>query len=237
MFLTPFSRCKFLLLATERCIVGNMFLRATGWVTMGLVVLGTGLFVTTKQKKSTAARNLICCLTRSSWPHSLTHHVTLIGNSCSVVLQPGSILYCKTLCGHHFVLQELQRACALTIANQYNESNVMHFSFSLLRLNGLYMFRTLLSRPQEVLHKQHWVHGVRLSVGRGTVAVLVTLHARNIPSAVCAVCPDDEHVMFETCRVPWFLNWMKIASRWLHYTDILWCTVSRTILVSLLQIS
>jgi hypothetical protein len=49
-FLNPFSRCKYLLLATERCIAGNMFLRATGWMTVGLVVLGTGLFVTTKEK-------------------------------------------------------------------------------------------------------------------------------------------------------------------------------------------
>jgi hypothetical protein len=34
-----------------------------------------------------------------------------------------------------------------------NETNVMHFSFSLLRIKGLYMFRALLVHPQEVLHK------------------------------------------------------------------------------------
>jgi hypothetical protein len=32
---------------------------------------------------------------------------------------------------------------------QYNETNVMHFSFSLLRIKGLYMFRALLAHPQE----------------------------------------------------------------------------------------
>jgi hypothetical protein len=36
--------------------------------------------------------------------------------------------------------------------------------------------------------------------------------------------------MFETCRGPWFsINWMKSASRWFPYTDILWCTVSKTL--------
>jgi hypothetical protein len=25
------------------------------------------------------------------------------------------------------------------------------------------------------------------------------------------------------------INWMKSASRWFHYTDILWCTVSKTL--------
>jgi hypothetical protein len=32
---------------------------------------------------------------------------------------------------------------------------MMHFSFSLLGIMGLYMFRALLAHPQEVLHKWH----------------------------------------------------------------------------------
>jgi hypothetical protein len=49
---------------------------------------------------------------------------------------------------------------------QYIETNVMHFLFSLLRINDLYMFRALLAHPQEVLHKRHLVHCVRvMSVG------------------------------------------------------------------------
>jgi hypothetical protein len=52
------------------------------------------------------------------------------------------------------------------IVYQYSESNVMHFLFSLLRINGLYMFRALLSHPQEVVHKRHLVYCVRvMSVG------------------------------------------------------------------------
>jgi hypothetical protein len=48
----------------------------------------------------------------------------------------------------------------------------------------------------------------------------LTLYARNIPSAVCEAPPEDEQVMLETCRGPWFsINWMKSASRWFHYTD------------------
>jgi hypothetical protein len=43
---------------------------------------------------------------------------------------------------------------------QYSETNVMHFLFSLLRINGLYRFRALLAHPQEVLHKCHLVYCV-----------------------------------------------------------------------------
>jgi hypothetical protein len=49
-----------------------------------------------------------------------------------------------------------------------------------------------------------------------------------IPSAVCVATPEDEQVMLETCRGPWFLiNWIISASRWFHYTDIIWCTVNK----------
>jgi hypothetical protein len=41
------------------------------------------------------------------------------------------------------------------VRNQYSETNVMHFLFSLLRINGLYMFRALLAHLQEALHKRH----------------------------------------------------------------------------------
>jgi hypothetical protein len=50
--------------------------------------------------------------------------------------------------------------------NQYSETNVMHFLFSLLRIKGLYMFRALLVHLQEALHKRHLVYCVRvMSVG------------------------------------------------------------------------
>jgi hypothetical protein len=50
--------------------------------------------------------------------------------------------------------------------HQYIETNVMHFSFSLLRIKGLYMFRELLAILQEVLHKRNLVYCVCvMSVG------------------------------------------------------------------------
>jgi hypothetical protein len=68
-----------------------------------------------------------------------------------------------------------------------------------------------------------------MSVDCATIAVKLqswhsqlTLHARNIPSAVCWAPPEDEQIMLETCTDPWFsINWMKSASRWFHYTDAL----------------
>jgi hypothetical protein len=66
----------------------------------------------------------------------------------------------------------------------------------------------------------------------------LTLYARNIPSAVCWKPPEDEQAMLDTCRGSWFsINLMKSASRWFHYTDILWCrsakhwTLSRVFLL------
>jgi hypothetical protein len=116
----------------------------------------------------------------------------------------------------------------------------MHFSFNLLRIKVLYIFRSLLAHPQKSLHKRHLVCRVRMSVGCGTVVVSLqpchsqlTLYARNIPNFVCLAPPEDKQVMLETCRGFWFsINWMKIALHWFHYTDILWFTVNKT-LVSL----
>jgi hypothetical protein len=43
---------------------------------------------------------------------------------------------------------------------------MMHFSFSLLKIKGLYNFRALLAQPKEALHKRHLVYGVHvMSVG------------------------------------------------------------------------
>jgi hypothetical protein len=48
------------------------------------------------------------------------------------------------------------------IVYQYSETKVMHFLFNLLRIKGLYIFRALLARPQEALHKRHLVYFVRV---------------------------------------------------------------------------
>jgi hypothetical protein len=68
------------------------------------------------------------------------------------------------------------------------------------------MFRALLAHPQEALHKRHLVYCVRvMSVGCATVAISLqpwhsqlTLHVRNILSAVCVSPPEDKQVMVET---------------------------------------
>jgi hypothetical protein len=100
----------------------------------------------------------------------------------------------------------------LTINNkyfpQYSEISVMHFLFSLFRIKNLYMFRALLSQPQETLHKLHLIYCVRvMSVGCTRIGVplqswccQLTKHARNIPSAVCVAPTEDEQVILETCR-------------------------------------
>jgi hypothetical protein len=76
-----------------------------------------------------------------------------------------------------------------------------------------------------------------MSVACGTVAVSLlpcrrhlTLYARSVPNAVCVAPPEDEEVMLETCRDSRFsINWMKSASSWFYYTNILWCTVRKTL--------
>jgi hypothetical protein len=55
---------------------------------------------------------------------------------------------------------------------QYNETNVMHFLFNLLRIKGFYMFRSLLAHPQEALNKRHLVYCVPvMSVGCTRIGV------------------------------------------------------------------
>jgi hypothetical protein len=50
--------------------------------------------------------------------------------------------------------------------HQYSEINVMHSVLSLLRINGIYMFRVLLAYLQDLLHKRHLVYYVRVGCTR-----------------------------------------------------------------------
>jgi hypothetical protein len=72
--------------------------------------------------------------------------------------------------------------------NRYTETNMMHVSFNLLRIKGLYMFRALLAHPQEVLHKRHLGYCLRImSVDCGTVAVSLHLaHHLQTTSKYCS---------------------------------------------------
>jgi hypothetical protein len=86
---------------------------------------------------------------------------------------------------------------------QYTETNVMHFSFNLLRIKGLYMFRALLAHPLEALHKRHLEYCLRMmSFGCGTVAVyLCTNDIIRTQYTTCRLCrpPEDEQVMLKIC--------------------------------------
>jgi hypothetical protein len=77
------------------------------------------------------------------------------------------------------------------IVHPYNETNVMHFLFNLLKIKGLYMFRALLAHPQEALPPQaaldmlhacyvSWPHqdrsGTGVSDGSSTPITLILLH-------------------------------------------------------------
>jgi hypothetical protein len=64
---------------------------------------------------------------------------------------------------------------------KYSETNVMHFSFNLLRINRKsYALITMYIRTFKYL----------------------LISARNIPSNVCEAPPEDEQVMLETCTDP-----------------------------------
>jgi hypothetical protein len=81
----------------------------------------------------------------------------------------------------------------------------MNFTFSLLRIKDLYMFRALLAHPQEATNNgtryiacvlyQLAASGLKWNFNPGA-------HARNIPSAACAETPENEQVILETCRGP-----------------------------------
>jgi hypothetical protein len=72
----------------------------------------------------------------------------------------------------HMLSHILMFCLTCIIAYQYNEIKVIHFSFSLLRIKGIYMFPALLAHPQEVLYKRYLVYCVRImSVDCGMIAV------------------------------------------------------------------
>jgi hypothetical protein len=73
------------------------------------------------------------------------------------------------------------------IVYHYNETNVMHFSFNLLRIKSLYMSRALLAHPQEAMHLVYCVRV--MSVGCATTAnekciTLVSLYCYSLYSTV-----------------------------------------------------
>jgi hypothetical protein len=127
--------------------------------------------------------------------------------------------------GSSFCFPHLE-SCQTRYLYQYNETNVMQFSSSLLRIKGLNMFRALPAHPQEALNKRHLVYCMRImSVDCDGAVARLQFHCNR------ATAPSKhEQAMLETCRGPWFsVNWMKSALRWFHCTDIIGCTVSKPV--------
>jgi hypothetical protein len=92
---------------------------------------------------------------------------------------------------------------------------------------GLYMFRALLAHPQEALHNGIWY------TAWGELQPChsqLTLYARNISNAVCAVPPRVEWIMLETYRDPLILN--KLDEKWIMlgslYSIILFSSLLHT---------
>jgi hypothetical protein len=79
------------------------------------------------------------------------------------------IVHHQKVCTSSLQYQSIVSATTLLsrcMVNQYSKTNVIHFLFHLLRINGLYMFRSLLDHLQEALHKRNLVYYVRVtSVG------------------------------------------------------------------------
>jgi hypothetical protein len=92
--------------------------------------------------------------------------------------------------------------------HQSNENIVMHFSFNLLRIKGPNMFPALLAHPQEATHKGHLVYCMRANMAQPTDII----HTQYTKCRLWTP-PEDDQVMLETCRGPWFsIYWMKSAS-------------------------
>jgi hypothetical protein len=104
-------------------------------------------------------------------------------NECSKWPRPGSIHSLLHLQIKHVDCKcsssSFTEVAAITISgnnvdHQYSETKWMHFLFSLLSIEGLYMFRALLSHPQEGLHKRHFAYCVRvMSAGCTRIGVEV----------------------------------------------------------------
>jgi hypothetical protein len=80
---------------------------------------------------------------------------------------PHTKVQCLSYCRYRNLYVLILFCWPCIIVHRYNETNVMHFLFSLLRINGLYRFRALLAHPQKAIHKQRLVYCVRVKFTPG----------------------------------------------------------------------
>jgi hypothetical protein len=149
--------------------------------------------------------NSFSAVIMTSWPALMVLNKALCGSVKTLV-----ILDCCT-CNHypitntqlalHILVTNLMFCWPCIIVYQYIETNVVHFLFSLLRIKGLYMFRPLLTHPQEVLHSSTWYNACMLcQLAAPGLKWNWHKHKCNIPSVTFSAPPEDEQVMLETCR-------------------------------------
>jgi hypothetical protein len=79
------------------------------------------------------------------------------------------------------------------LLSQYSKTNVMHFLFNLLRINGLYMFRALLAHLQ-ALQKRHLAYCVRV-ISSGCTRVKVS------PPLTLVQSTDITCTQYTRCRL------------------------------------
>jgi hypothetical protein len=77
------------------------------------------------------------------------------------------------------------------------KKNMMHISFNLLRIKGLYTFRALLAHPQEPLNKRHLSYCVRLMSDVAQLQFHCTLH---VSSIICSSSGGYAHTAFGILR-------------------------------------
>jgi hypothetical protein len=83
---------------------------------------------------------------------------------------------------------------------QYSETNVMHFLINLLRIKGLFMFRTLLAHPQEVLHMHNLVYCTRV-IFVGCTRIEVRVHQDWSWTSILVQPTDITRTQYTQCRL------------------------------------
>jgi hypothetical protein len=106
----------------------------------------------------------------------------------------------------------------------------MHFLFNLLRINASTCFENYLLILRRCYTSGTWY----IAFHFGTLTLVQPTDITRMQYTKCRLWSaswgwaSNARNMYRLL-IPKFPNWIKSASRWFHYTDILWCTVSKTL--------
>jgi hypothetical protein len=139
-----------------------------------------------------------------------------------------------TWCTFHSIYWESSsggaKQTAVGVLCAYNVSRMWHYCSDTCFEHYLLILRRSYTNGIEYIACVCHLAVARLQFTVSLQPCQLALHARNILKGVFAAPPGDEQVMIDICSGPWFsINWMQSASRWFHYTDMLWCLVIRTL--------